>query len=700
MLGARFVMGVDGGATKTLAAVLDLQEQTLHLGHGGSSNPDAVGAHAATDSLVRATDEAIARAGIEREQLDAAVLAIAGTDTDAVAAHVRERCPATWLVVNDVVGAWAAATDARPGVGVISGTGSNVLGVGPDGRAWRAGGWGHVLGDEGSGYWLAVQSIKAALADREGSGPETALERGGDRLLRCAERRGARHARLRQAAVQGRDRRVCDRDGARRIRRGRGGARALHARCRGVARQIAAVIEQTGLAGEFPVGLIGSAFKAGELFVAPWPLRSTSRATSTGGGRGDGARRRLRAAGRAGRGPARGGRSGRAEAAARRRAGAGERLQGVRPLASVERRASCRAASTRPLRPGSGRVDARSCVDPRATRSRRDRRPRCARRPPHCRTWRPRADCALRQGDEEGGGEHVAGAEVVARLDKRRRPGLHDRPAAGVGQMNGGRPRAGGHRDIRSTAACDGEQGVAALALVLGDHGRVEALRERSGSNATAEMSPAMRRVAPDSGMSPTPVSSCQRHVLALLPTAHEALRRETDEVGVPLPGDGVSRATGAKCRILVSSASGSTIGPAHASSRCERCAPKPRVLSVVVCSAGITRRSSSSLKGSSSVLDLLRDALRDDQRAQAQPRRLQRAVEGAAAGLGDGPAGAILDHVARHVTDGDVVVASFGELSISRSVEVTCTSRPPLYGAEEFILVPNLYLSLRKRGC
>ena len=102
-------------------------------------------------------------------------MAIAGTDTDAVAAHVRERCPGSWLVVNDVVGAWAAATDARPGVGVISGTGSNVFGVGTDGRAWRAGGWGHVLGDEGSGYWLAVQSIKAALADREGSGPETLL---------------------------------------------------------------------------------------------------------------------------------------------------------------------------------------------------------------------------------------------------------------------------------------------------------------------------------------------------------------------------------------------------------------------------------------------------------------------------------------------------------------------------------------------
>jgi len=171
----RYVMGVDGGATKTLAAVLDLQQHDVHLGHGGSSNADAVGARVATESLVRATDEALDRAGIEPERLDGAVLAIAGTDTEAVAEHVRAVRPARWLVANDVVGAWAAATGALPGVGAISGTGSNVFGVGPDGRTWRAGGWGHILGDEGSGYWLATRSLRAALADRDGSGPRTAL---------------------------------------------------------------------------------------------------------------------------------------------------------------------------------------------------------------------------------------------------------------------------------------------------------------------------------------------------------------------------------------------------------------------------------------------------------------------------------------------------------------------------------------------
>ena len=57
---ARFVLGVDGGATKTLAAVLDLESRTLHLAHGGPSNEDAVGTRAAVQALLEAADEAIA----------------------------------------------------------------------------------------------------------------------------------------------------------------------------------------------------------------------------------------------------------------------------------------------------------------------------------------------------------------------------------------------------------------------------------------------------------------------------------------------------------------------------------------------------------------------------------------------------------------------------------------------------------------
>src|ERR1035438_416265 len=172
---ARYVLGIDGGATKTLAAVLDLETKTVHVGHGGPSNEDAVGAKAAVEALLGAADSALERAGIDGGQLAAAVLAVAGTNTDSIAGHVSVARTDAWIVINDVVGAWATATGAGPGVAVISGTGSNVFGVGSDGRAWRAGGWGHLLGDEGSGYWIGIESIKAALRDRDASGPPTAL---------------------------------------------------------------------------------------------------------------------------------------------------------------------------------------------------------------------------------------------------------------------------------------------------------------------------------------------------------------------------------------------------------------------------------------------------------------------------------------------------------------------------------------------
>jgi glucosamine kinase len=274
--GARFVMGVDGGATKTLAAVLDLHERTLHLGHGASSNADAVGARAASESLLKATDEAIGRAGIAREELHAAVLAIAGTDTDAVAAHVRESRPPSWVVVNDVVGAWAAATGAQPGVGAISGTGSNVFGVGgaggragPDPRVWRAGGWGHVLGDEGSGYWLAVQSIKAALADRERSGPETALSAAAVDFFGVDSVEAAATLVYSKPLTKGEIAAFAV-ETARVAHSGDAVACGLYERAAvELGRQVTAVIEQTGLTGDFPVGLIGSAFKAGSLFVEP-----------------------------------------------------------------------------------------------------------------------------------------------------------------------------------------------------------------------------------------------------------------------------------------------------------------------------------------------------------------------------------------------------------------------------------------------
>lgn len=263
------MLGVDGGATKTLAAVLDVAQMQLHLGHGGPSNEDSVGAQAAAGAILQAANDAAQRAGIELDGLDAAVLALAGTDTDSVARHVHAGGSPSWIVVNDVVGAWATATGARPGIGVISGTGSNVFGVDEQARAWRAGGWGHVLGDEGSGYWLGVRSIAAVLHDRDGSGPRTKLSEAALEFFGVQDVAGLvglvygkplSKSEIAAFAVQT----------ARLAENGDAVAAQLYSdAAHELCAQIAAVIGETGLTGEFPVGLIGSAFKAGAVFIEP-----------------------------------------------------------------------------------------------------------------------------------------------------------------------------------------------------------------------------------------------------------------------------------------------------------------------------------------------------------------------------------------------------------------------------------------------
>ena len=273
---ARYVLGVNGGATKTLAAVLDLDRHALHLGHGGPSNQDAVGPRRAVNALLEAADQALSRVGIAQEDLAAAVLAVAGTDTEAIDRHLREMRDGDWIVVNDVISAWAAATGALPGVGVISGTGSNVFGVGPDGSCWRAGGWGHLLGDEGSGYWLGARSLKAALHDRDASGPATALSEAALRFF-GAPSVEALAASVYTTPLTKDEVAAFAAETARFAGEGDAVARDLYALAAAeLSTQVMAVITQTGLTGAFPVGLIGGAFKAGPVFVGP--LRDRIRA--------------------------------------------------------------------------------------------------------------------------------------------------------------------------------------------------------------------------------------------------------------------------------------------------------------------------------------------------------------------------------------------------------------------------------------
>jgi N-acetylglucosamine kinase-like BadF-type ATPase len=79
------------------------------------------------------------------------------------------------LVVNDALIALVSGARDDPGIVIIAGTGSIVYGRSAAGEAARAGGWGHMIGDEGSGYWIGRAAVRAVLREADRRGPKTQL---------------------------------------------------------------------------------------------------------------------------------------------------------------------------------------------------------------------------------------------------------------------------------------------------------------------------------------------------------------------------------------------------------------------------------------------------------------------------------------------------------------------------------------------
>ncbi|ABK53626.1 ATPase, BadF/BadG/BcrA/BcrD type [Acidothermus cellulolyticus 11B] len=92
--------------------------------------------------------------------------------------QLRAKTGVTTVVGDDTEVAQLGAFNGGPGIVVIAHTGSNSFGRDAAGRVARAGGFGHVIGDEGSHYWIASQALRRAMRSLDGRGPKShALER-------------------------------------------------------------------------------------------------------------------------------------------------------------------------------------------------------------------------------------------------------------------------------------------------------------------------------------------------------------------------------------------------------------------------------------------------------------------------------------------------------------------------------------------
>jgi N-acetylglucosamine kinase-like BadF-type ATPase len=175
----RYFLGVDGGQSKTTAVIGDENGRVLASGRGGPCNHAGApeGRAKFIDAIGTSIGAACSEAGVDAAtvRFASACLGLSGGPADKQAILGQVLAADRMLVTDDATIALTGALAGEPGIVVIAGTGSIAFGRNAQGRTARAGGWGYLFGDEGGGFWIARQALRAALRWEEGWGPPTAL---------------------------------------------------------------------------------------------------------------------------------------------------------------------------------------------------------------------------------------------------------------------------------------------------------------------------------------------------------------------------------------------------------------------------------------------------------------------------------------------------------------------------------------------
>jgi N-acetylglucosamine kinase-like BadF-type ATPase len=176
-----FHLGLDCGGTGTRAFLVDGAGRCGGWGESGQSNPHHANASEVKAHLAEAIGGACAKAGGKLRDCGSVFVGMAGVTNEAARSDVRSLVAACGLeharigVDHDIRIALAGGLGGRPGMALIVGTGSSCYGRAADGRTWQSGGWGSLIADEGSGFYLGREAISAAARMADGREAETKL---------------------------------------------------------------------------------------------------------------------------------------------------------------------------------------------------------------------------------------------------------------------------------------------------------------------------------------------------------------------------------------------------------------------------------------------------------------------------------------------------------------------------------------------
>lgn len=168
-----YYVGIDGGGTKSRLMAMDGNGTLAGPWFGESTNLASNREEEVRDHISALYRRFLQAQGITGEEIAAFCIGSAGVDVQEnviqLTAVIRDAgitCPIK--VVNDVEILLAGESGGKPGAVLISGTGSVAFGKNAAGETHRTGGWGHLVGDEGSGYWIAQEAVRQCLHARDG----------------------------------------------------------------------------------------------------------------------------------------------------------------------------------------------------------------------------------------------------------------------------------------------------------------------------------------------------------------------------------------------------------------------------------------------------------------------------------------------------------------------------------------------------
>jgi N-acetylglucosamine kinase-like BadF-type ATPase len=180
-----YVIGIDGGGTKTSAVLCALDGTILSESQGGPSNLQIVGIENSSKTIIELIETCCHSIGCSVSQIGVIVAGLAGAgrpadqklikDTLFDIAYKRKHSLNTVVIESDARIALEGAFSGKPGIILISGTGSIVFGKDERGKTFRAGGWGKLICDEGSGYTIGKEAFRAVAKSLDGFNIRTIL---------------------------------------------------------------------------------------------------------------------------------------------------------------------------------------------------------------------------------------------------------------------------------------------------------------------------------------------------------------------------------------------------------------------------------------------------------------------------------------------------------------------------------------------